>query len=578
MILGIIIAIGINILLIVGLIAAVVSEDTVELHEKTVLHIDIKGEIKEYVPENFFTELFVDEKPLTIRTVGNVLTKAKNDDSIEAVLLDIGLVECSWAKLQEIKSYIEEFKESKKTVYGYLSMGSEKEYYLLNTSDKAYIPPECYVFLDGFVMSRTYFKNTLDYIGIKTNVIRAGQFKSAGETFTKDKMSDEDRKQLNDYLDVIYNHFVNEIVKARNIKRDDLISYLNEGLFDAEELKRHRMIDDTIYYSDLIDIIKKEINETEELNTISLSDYYEVQYDENKSVSDKTIGLVYITGPIVDGEDEGGFNRMTFGDTTANLIRQARKDEEVSALIIRIDSPGGSGSASDIIWDEIRKTKAIKPVIASMSDIAASGGYYVAAPCTKIIAQDTTLTGSIGVFAMFINAAQLYSKLGITHDNVKRGSHADIGTTTREMTDIEHAKVSSFVERFYDNFLSKVANGRDMDKTDVEKIAGGRVWSGKDSLEIGLVDKLGSFYDAVDIAKEQIGIDKNTLVKLKIISEPQDFFGILFSGGASAGMKLTESNINDLAKLFNVDYLYDILRINYQHNILMMLPFQLSIN
>ena len=449
------------------------------------------------------------------------ISNAKNDSRIEGILLNLTTVDAGMATIEEIRNALVNFKKSGKFLYAYSESFSQGAYYLATAADKIYLYPEGDVDFRGLHAELMFFKGTLEKLEVQPEIIRHGKFKSAVEPFLYDKMSEENRQQVSVFLHSIWDNIMNGISSSRNIDMNDLqkIADEMEGRTAESALKLH-LVDKLCYYDELLYEIKKKTDqsEREKIKFISLKKYTHA-YVKGEDFSSKKIAVVYASGDIVSGEgneDEIGSERI------AAAIRKARLDSTVKAIVLRVNSPGGSALASDIIWRETVLAQKTKPLIVSMGDYAASGGYYISCAADTIVAQPNTITGSIGVFGLLFNAREMFkNKLGITFDSVKTGRYADIGSVSHPMNDNERQIIQSGVEKVYQTFITHVSVGRKMTVENVDSIGQGRVWSGTDAKRLGLVDVLGGINDAIAIAAK-----KANLTSYRTIALPQqkEFF------------------------------------------------------
>ena len=491
--------------MLVGIIAAAGQEEKPVVSDNSVLKLSLSGVLQERSIDDPFQDLFNDYsvKPQSLQDILEALVTAKNDPKIRGVYLSPQFMAGGFASFQEIRDALIDFKTSGKFIYAYGEYLSESDYYLASVADEFILNPEGSLEFNGLSINITFWKGLFDKLGVEPQIFRVGEFKSFVEPFQQKKMSQENRLQLTELLNSIYGYYIGQISETRAIDADNLMEISNELQIQIpEDAVSAGLVDRLGYEDEIKKLIMDETGNTDvdDINFISYSKYVKAissEYSANK------IAVIVAEGDIVmAGEDNS-----IAGSRFAEEIRKARESSGVKAIVLRVNSPGGSLTASDIIWREIEKTKGVKPIIASMSDVAASGGYYISMLCDTIVAQPNTITGSIGIFGMLFNLDPfLQSKLGITHDVVKTGPYSDIMTVTRELSDFEKSVIQKGVNKGYETFITKVAEGRNMSVDAVKKIAGGRVWSGLQAKEIGLVDVLGSFQDAVTIAADKAGL------------------------------------------------------------------------
>ncbi|MEJ8757445.1 signal peptide peptidase SppA [Pontibacter sp. H259] len=501
----------ISILIMIGIAASAASDDEVRVVKNSVLELKLDKPITERDPDNPWQELgfafggFSSTDGLD--QIKESIRKAKTDENIEGIFLNMRFVEAGMAKLEEIRNELVDFKKSGKFIVSYSDISNEKAYYLASVADKIYVNPLGTPEFNGMSSEVYFFKGTLEKLDIKPQIFKVGEFKSAVEPFFLDKMSEPARLQMTSFLNSINDYQLRNIAKSRNKTYAELKNISDNLLVrDANDAKKYGLITDVGYYDEAISYIKKKagIKEDDKLELIALAKYKKAEGKKEKNSSKNRIAVIYAEGDIVDGkgdEDEIGSERF------AEAIRKARLDDKVKAIVLRISSPGGSALASDVMWREIQLAKKAKPVIASMSDVAASGGYYLAMGCDTIVAHPNTITGSIGVFGIIPNIQGfMNNKLGITIDNVKTGKFADVPTLTRPMTEFEQQVVQRQIDQIYDVFTKKAAQGRGMTQDKLKEYASGRVWSGIEAKERNLVDVLGGLEKAIEIAAEKANI------------------------------------------------------------------------
>lgn len=505
------------------------AEETVDVKDNSVVFIPLQGMLKERVPEDPLAELFPNAGPFNVGLLDllKVIKSAAKDDKVKGIYIEHGYLSGGFASLKEIRDALAEFKESGKFVYSYGNYISEGDYYIGSVADVLYVNPQGSLEFNGFSANISFFKGTLEKLDIEPVIFRVGEFKSAVEPFMREDMSPENRLQITEFLHSVHTTFLQDIASSRSIPA--------EQLKDISNLMKVRNVDDAVEYGLATKVAyedemkalirtKLEIGEEDEINFISYKKYQKsIQPEE---ISKNRIAVIVAEGEILMGEGE---NDQVGAEKFAREIKSVRESDRVKAVVIRVNSPGGSLTGSDIIWREIMLTKEKKPVIASMGDYATSGGYYLSMPCDTIVAQPNTITGSIGIFGLMFNLEDfLDNKLGITFDVVKTGEFSDIFTVTRTLTDYEKQIIQEGVEDGYETFTGKAAEARSMSQDKLKSIAGGRVWTGVEALNLGLVDKLGSFEDAVEIAAEKAGIGDDYL--LSFYPREKNFIEQLLAG------------------------------------------------
>jgi protease-4 len=438
------------------------------------------------------------------------LRKAADDPKIEGVLIENGMLSSGWATTEEIRDALDKFREeSGKFVLAYSDYVLLQEgYYLSAVADKIYINPSSMVDFRGISVDVMFFRKALEKIGVDVQVIRHGKFKGAVEPFLLDKLSEENKEQIKEYTGSIWDHVVGRISEDRNLTTeqlnllaDKLTGYLAEGALES------RLVDGLLFRDQLYDTIKilSGLTTDDKINLVTMAKYSKVPSHGKTVTSKNKISVIYASGNIAMGK---GTDYNIGGNNYADIIRKERKDSTVKAIIMRVNSPGGNAIASDMIWRELMLAAEIKPVVISMGNYAASGGYYISAPGTKIYANPTTISGSIGVFGLIPNAAGLLeNKLGITHETVNTNENSDFISLYRPLEAYEKNVMQMSIEKVYSDFVSKVAEGRKRSNESIDSIGQGRIWSGTNALKIGLVDELGGLRDAIAGAANLAGID-----------------------------------------------------------------------
>jgi protease-4 len=521
------------VILIVGVTAVVSSSsETVEIKDNTILHINLNIPIVERSASTPLDNLdigpFKGEKSIGLNDILKSIKNAKDDDHIKGIYLDVSYLMTGFATIEEIRDALIDFKKSKKFIYAYSEVYTQSAYYLASVADNVYLNPQGILELKGFSSEITFFKGALDKLGIEAQIIKVGTFKSAVEPFILEKMSDANRMQTTSLLGSLYNHFTSAIAKSRNIPQDSIVSIANNLLSRSpEDAVKLKLIDGLKYKDEVLNELKSKtgIDKKDNLITVGISDYAK-SIKSSSSAKDK-IAIIYANGEINGGE---GDENSIGSEGISKALRKARLDEKVKAVVLRVNSPGGSSLASDVIWREVLLTKKAKPVIVSMGDYAASGGYYISCAADSIFAEPNTITGSIGVFAIIPNMKGfLNDKLGVTFDGVKTGQFADLGNVTRPLTVPEKMILQKEVNRTYADFTKRVAEGRKISQQYVDSIGQGRVWTGEQAIKLKLVDRIGHLEDAVKSAARKAKLDDYKLVNYPEIK--QGFFGLLDNSG-----------------------------------------------
>lgn len=491
--------------------------------ENTVLRINLNGDIKERGVKNPFGDVdlgpFMPKASVGLNDILASLKKAKDDNNIRGIYLEISDPVAGFATLEEVRNGLLDFKSSGKFIYAYSEGFSQKAYYLATTANKLYLNPQGALEIKGLSSQIMFFKKMLEKMDMEVQIFRHGKFKSAIEPFMLDKMSDANRTQVETYLGSLWNHMIKGISEARKISTDEINDMADRlAIRSPEDAVKYKLVDELKYEDEVFSTLKKNINlkEDDKINFVSLNKYSTSVHDSKLS-KDK-IAVIYAVGEIESGE---GDDEKIGSLRIAKAIREARLDKNIKAIVLRVNSPGGSALASDVIWRETVLAQKSKPFIVSMGDVAASGGYYISCSADRIFAQPNTITGSIGVFGMIPNAQKALSeKLGITIDTVNTNKHSDVGTILRGVTADEYEYVQQSVEQIYDVFITKVATGRKTNKNAIDSIGQGRVWSGADAIKINLVDELGGINDAIAYAAKQAKLKEYKLVDFPKQKDP----------------------------------------------------------
>jgi len=529
-------------ILLSGLIVAAGSDKAVDVDANSVLHIKLNYPITERTPNNPLANLSFlgldGDKAIGLNDILASIKKAKTDDNIKGIFLDESYMMSGQATTEEIRNALIDFKKSKKFVIAYSEIYTQGFYYLASVADKVYINPKGIFEFRGFSSEVTFLKGALDKLGIEAQIIKVGTFKSAVEPLVLTKMSDANRLQVTSYLGSMYDYFLTGIGKSRNINKDSLFNYANSGrIQEPEDALKYKLVDGLKYKDEILSDLKQRtgVKEKNDLASVELSDYVKsvakTSTDTKEVSSSNRVAIIYASGEIAGGD---GDDNSIGSETISKALRKVRLDDKVKAVVLRVNSPGGSSLASDVIWREVMLTKKVKPIIVSMGDVAASGGYYIACAADSIIAEPNTITGSIGIFAVLPNMQKLFNdKLGITFDGVKTGKFADLGDVSRPLSPEEKALLQKSVNRGYDDFTKAVASGRGKTQEYINSIGQGRVWTGTQALQNGLVDRLGNINDAVKCAAKKADIKD-----YKIVSYPeQKSFLNKFGEGLSAEVK-----------------------------------------
>jgi len=493
-------------IVIVGMISSIGSETETVVKKNSVLYLNLDQAIIERTPEGSLSSLIggSSDKSIGFNDVIRALKKAQSDEKIQAVYINVSAPNAGMATMLEVRNAIIDFKKSKKPVIAYSEVYSQGAYYLASAANKVYLNPEGDLDFKGFSSNLVFFKGALEKLGIEAQIIRVGNYKSAVEPLINTKMSDYNREQVTAYVNGLYDTFLTGISQTRKIEKDSLFQIANQLKIQfPKDALAYKMVDGLKYKDEVLDELKNitGTDKKKDINSVSINDYIKNLPTQGDISSKNKVAVIYANGDIVGGE---GSDEQIGSERISRAIRKARLDDDVKAIVLRVNSGGGSALASDVIWREMVLSKKVKPVIASFGDVAASGGYYIGCGADSIFVQPNTITGSIGVFGIIPNFQNLLNnKLGITFDGVKTGQYADIMSTNRPLTPAERAIIQNGVNKIYDTFITKVADGRKKTKTQVDSIGGGHVWIGTDAIKNGLADRLGSFGDAVASAAKK---------------------------------------------------------------------------
>lgn len=511
------------------------EERSAKVKPNSVLLLKFNEAVKERTIKNPLDELgfgsFGKQGGIGLDEILKSIKNAETDTAIKGIFLDLNTeIMASSATTEEIRNALLNFKSSKKFIYAYSEGYTQKAYYLATVADKIYLHPEGDMSFKGLSAQVMYYKNMLTKLDVDMQVFRHGKFKSAVEPFLLDKMSPANRLQMETLLNSIWKQMLAGISKQRGIPEEELQKMAdNLSVAYPTDAQAMKLVDELKYKDEFLDMLKAKLNvkEKDKVNYISIGKYAESLDDnkkfdfgkddgEEKTSSKDKLAIIYCVGAIESGK---GDEETIGSETIAKAIKDARTDSSIKAIVLRVNSPGGSALASDVIWREVVLAKKSKPVVVSMGDVAASGGYYISCAADRIFAQPNTITGSIGVFGLMPNAQRLFSnKLGIYIDTANTAAHSDMGTPYRPVTAMEGEFIQKSVEKVYDTFTKKVAEGRGMTQADVDSIGQGRVWSGVDALRIKLVDELGGITDAIKFTAKKANLKED---EYEIVSYPK---------------------------------------------------------
>ncbi len=524
---GTIIVFAIILIVLIGFITATISsmgsKEEVYVPSNAVLYVSLNHHIPERTSSNPWESMnlpgYGEMKSLGLNDILSRIAAAKEDSRIKGIYLSPTYVNVGMASLREIRDALVDFKSSGKFIVAHSDIYTQKAYYLASVADEIYMNPEGSLEFKGLSASVMFMKEALDKLGVEMQVVKVGTYKSAVEPFILNEMSNANREQLTAYLESMYSTFLENVSDGRQIPTDTLKDIANNFLIrNADDALHYKFIDGKCYKDEVLTKLKErlDVEEKKDIPAVSLLDYNK---EENTNTKGDRVAVLYAYGDIVDGE---GMEGNIGGDKLSRELRKLRRDDRVKAVVLRVNSPGGSALASDIIAREVALTKKVKPITVSMGDYAASGGYYISTMADSIFAEKETLTGSIGVFGLIPNMQGLLNnKLGIHVDEVKTGKFADLMTSVdRPLTEEEKAIIQAEVNRIYDTFTTKVAEGRNMDVSAVDSIGQGRVWTGSQALDRGLVDGIGNLDRAIQAAAAKAKLKEYRIMYYPTLKDP----------------------------------------------------------
>ena len=513
----------------------------VEMPGRGYLEVPLAGSIPEVAPpESFFTVL-VGRRPVTMHDLWENLRKAKVDRRIQAVVLRLGVLECDWAKANEMREAVLDFRRSGKKAYALIDEAPDfdLEYYVASAADRIVLQPLGWLGINGIGGYVPFLKGFLDKVGIQADFEHVAEFKTAANMFTEKGFTPAHREEMESLYGDIFGQYVAVTAKARGLSEDGFKALLDKGSFQGEQAKAAGLVDDCLYEDEVQALLRRDGGT---IAAVAFDDYTRVSPSSiGLETGRHTVALIYAVGMIVTGES---VPQLMGGSTVAAWIRSARTDPSIGAIVIRIDSPGGSSVGSDVIWREVALAKKDKPVIVSMSDVAGSGGYWIAMPATKIVAQPQTLTGSIGVLAGKFSIEGLTAKLGVTAERLVFGEHADEFSMFRPFTADERKTLRDELLWTYDQFLSRAAEGRGLTREEVDAVGKGRVWTGRQAKDRKLIDELGGLTMAIGLAKKEAGIDAGEEVRLDVWPRKRTFWQALL-GGQGFGLDMRSAGTKE---------------------------------
>lgn len=504
----------ISIIVVFSMLSSTETETVVK--KNSIMMLDLNGSLVERTSDNIFKELFdKEDSTYGLDDILASIKKAKENDDIKGIYIQATSLNANFASLQEIRDALDDFKKSGKFIVAYSDNYTQGMYYLSSVANKVLLNPKGAIEWRGLASQPLFLKGLLDKLGIEMQVFRVGTYKAAVERFSATEMSPANREQVTAYITSIWNEIITDVAASRKISVDSLNNYANRMLmfYPAEQTVKSGMADTLIYKNDVRDYLKQlvEIDKDDDLAVLGLDEMINVKKNTPKDKSGNIIAVYYAFGEIDGGSSSTDEDGIISNEVIKDL-RKLKEDKDVKAVVLRVNSPGGSAFGSEQIWEAVCQLKKEKPVIVSMGDYAASGGYYISCAADTIVAEPTTLTGSIGIFGLIPNAKGLTDKLGLSFDVVKTHKFADFGNIMRGMNTDEQTLLQMYINQGYDLFVSRCAEGRKMSKNEIEKIAEGRVWTGEAAKKIGLVDILGGIDKALEIAVKKAKVEGYTVV------------------------------------------------------------------
>lgn len=488
----------------------------------SVLTLQVSGDLQELEPGGVIGQFMA--PPPTVRSIVDTLRKAKVDTRVTGVIVRPAGTAALWAKVQEVRDAIADFRTSGKPIVGYLEQGGEQEFYLASACDKVFLMPTASLDLTGIASYELFLRGMLDKIGAYPDVLHVGEFKTAGNTYTEHSFTPAHREMAESLNRDLYEQLVRGLATGRHKSEAEIRALIDHGPFLPEDAVRAGLIDDVAYEDEIDDKVQLASGTLKHLNA---ADYRRVSATSLGLNKGPRIAVIYAVGMITSGESNEETAQTVGSDTLVQQLRKVRADNSVKAVVLRIDSPGGSAIASDVIWREVMLTREAKPVIASMSDVAASGGYYIAMPAHDIVAEPATLTGSIGVVMVKFVLKGTMDKIGVNMEGVTSGRYADLYSPVRPFSPEERQIVESHMQATYEAFVEKAAAGRKTTPERIDAIGQGRVWTGKQAKDLGLVDELGGLQRALALAKTRAKIDPNAEVELVVYPQRKSFYELM---------------------------------------------------
>ena len=551
--LGAILAAGLlitlSIFLLIGISASMSQPTAFSPSSNSVLKIALNGALSDQKADNPYAMLLGEEDTeLSLTDILKAIKEAKNSDNIKGIYIEAGNFSAGSSSIDAIRRAITDFKESGKFVVAYGDQYTQGSYYLASVADKVYINPQGALLLTGMSSQTMFYKGLLNKLGVEMLIFKVGTYKGAVEPFMLDKLSDANREQISSYMNGIWDNITADIAKSRKITVEDVNHYADQGFAIAlpEKALECGLVDELKYKPEAEEYVKELAGQTDKkLKTVGVDKVRNIKSKEGKSKN--KIAVLYAEGEITEAVTSPYSMDKSITEKVAKELIKLKEDESIKAVVLRVNSPGGSAFTSEQIWKQVLELKKVKPIVVSMGDVAASGGYYISCAANKIVAEPNTLTGSIGIFGMFPNMTGLFNKVALTTDVVKTNTYADLGDVSRPMREDEKALIQSRIESGYDTFITRCADGRGMTKAAIDSIGQGRVWTGEQAIEKGLVDELGGIEKAIAVAAKLADLKDYKLVE---VSGSKDFLKDLFE------KQLDEVKLNVVKQLMGEDFEY----------------------
>lgn len=551
--LGAILAAGLlitlSIFLLIGISASMSQPTAFSPSSNSVLKIELNGALSDQKTDNPYAMLLGEEDTeLSLTDILKAIKEAKNSDNIKGIYIEAGNFSAGSSSIDAIRRAITDFKESGKFVVAYGDQYTQGSYYLASVADKVYINPQGALLLTGMSSQTMFYKGLLNKLGVEMLIFKVGTYKGAVEPFMLDKLSDANREQISSYMNGIWDNITADIAKSRKIAVEDVNHYADQGFAIALPVKAVEcgLVDELKYKPEAEEYVKELAGQTDKkLKTVGVDKVRNIKSKEGKSKN--KIAVLYAEGEITEAVTSPYSMDKSITEKVAKELIKLKEDESIKAVVLRVNSPGGSAFTSEQIWKQVLELKKVKPIVVSMGDVAASGGYYISCAANKIVAEPNTLTGSIGIFGMFPNMTGLFNKVALTTDVVKTNTYADLGDVSRPMREDEKALIQSRIESGYDTFITRCADGRGMTKAAIDSIGQGRVWTGEQAIEKGLVDELGGIEKAIAVAAKLADLKDYKLVE---VSGSKDFLKDLFE------KQLDEVKLNVVKQLMGEDFEY----------------------